>query len=221
MSTETSTTEMRAAVAAAARRIADAGLVLGTSGNVSARLHDKIVITATGAVLAQITEAEVSVIDLEGNVLEGDYQPTSEIDLHLGIYRNSALRAGGVVHCHAPNATALACVLDELPVIHYEQLMLGGAIRVAPFATFGTPDLADKVVEALTGRKAALMANHGAIAFGSDLGKAVENALLLEWMSTLYSRASAIGTPRALSIEQMTAVAEHAFKTNYGQTKRR
>ena len=97
--------------------------------------------------------------------------PTSELELHLGVYRR--YEAGAVVHTHAPIATALACVLDELPVVHYQMLALGGPVRVAPYATFGTPELAELTLDALEGRTAALMANHGAIAYRPDLDVAV------------------------------------------------
>lgn len=214
-------TELRRSVAEAARMVAHKGLVEGTAGNLSARLGDHIAITATGAELCALTDRDVTVVSLEGEVIEGAFEPTSEIDLHLSVYRNSALRAGAVVHCHAPYATAIACSLDELPVLHYEQLMLGGAIRVAPFAVFGTPELADLAMTALQGRKAALLANHGAIAYGKSLKDAVHNTMTLEWMCQLYCRASALGAPKVLSIEQQVAVAEHAFKTGYGTTKKR
>ena len=79
-----------------------------------------------------------------------------------------------MVHTHAPMATALSCAIDELPVVHYQMLMLGGPVRVAPYATFGTPELAEATLEALRDRTAALMANHGAITYGHDLDAAVE-----------------------------------------------
>ncbi|MGA8258261.1 MAG: class II aldolase/adducin family protein, partial [Nocardioides sp.] len=116
----------------------------------------------------------------------------------------------------APFSTGVACVLDELPVLHYQQLLLGGAIRVAPYATFGTPELAAQVQVALAGRQAALMGNHGSIAVGASLEKAVEHALLLEWLATLHHRASALGTPRALSDDEQTEVVLAALSRNYG-----
>jgi L-fuculose-phosphate aldolase len=124
-----------------------------------------------------------------------------------------------VVHSHAPYSTAAACVLDELPVLHYQHLLLGGAIRVAPYATFGTTELARAVREALADRQAALMANHGSVAIGSSLEKAVDNALLLEWLATLHHRAAALGTPRALSDDEQVAVIAAALQRNYGSTQ--
>ncbi len=116
-------------------------------------------------------------------------------------------------------ATALSCVLDELPCVHYQMLLLGGAVPVAPYATFGTPELASSVLDALEGRSAALMANHGAITQGPDVTTAVELSLLLEWACTVYWRAAAIGSPRTLDSDQRQAVVSAALERGYGSTK--
>jgi L-fuculose-phosphate aldolase len=207
----------REQVAAAARRLAAAGLVAGTSGNVSARREDRIAITPTGGVLSELEAGDVTVVDRAGVVVEGRLAPTSEIDLHLGVY--DSFGTGAVVHSHAPMATALSCVLDELPCVHYEMLMLGGAVRVAPYATFGTPELARAVVDALDGRTAALMANHGAVTHGIDVAAAVRTTELLEWAANVYWNAHAIGTPRVLDETQQQAVVEAALGRGYGQVR--
>ena len=204
----------REEVAQACRALAAAGLVAGTSGNLSAREGDAIAVTATGAVLAEMTAEQVTVVDVAGSVIEGP-APTSEIALHLGVYERYG--AGAVVHTHAPVATALSLVLDELPLVHYEMLLLGGAIRVAPYRTFGTPELAESVLEALEGRTAAIMANHGTVAYGSDIAGAVRATELLEWAAGLYWRASAIGTPRALTADDQAAVIDAVTQRGYGQ----
>ncbi|GAA4379200.1 class II aldolase/adducin family protein [Nocardioides caricicola] len=204
-------------MAAAARRLAAEGLLIGTAGNVSARDGDRVAVTGTGVVLAACTPEDVTVVAPDGRVLEGALVPSTELGLHLGVYAGSV--AAAVVHTHAPYSTAIACVLDELPVLHYQQLALGGAVRVAPYATFGTPELAAATVAALDGRQAALMANHGSVAVGPSLEKAVENALLLEWLATLHHRASALGTPRALTEAQQLDVITQALTTNYGSTQ--
>ena len=117
-------------------------------------------------------------------------------------------------------ATALACVLDdELPCVHYQMLLLGGPVRVARYATFGTPELAESVIEALDGRTAALMANHGAIAYAPDLAAAVEHSLLLEWACTVYWRARVLGDVRELDEEQRQAVVAAAIERRYGTTR--
>jgi L-fuculose-phosphate aldolase len=194
------------------------GLVTGTAGNVSMRADDLVAVTPTGARLEDVTPVQVAVVDLDGEQVDGDLAPTSELGLHLGIYRR--LDAGAVVHSHARFATALACVLDELPVVHYQMLALGGPIRVAPYATFGTPELAELTLTALEGRSAALMANHGAIAYGPDLDTAMDQALLLEWACELYWRASAVGAPRALDRSEQLAFVETVSRRGYGVTRR-
>ncbi|MFF4256828.1 class II aldolase/adducin family protein [Streptomyces sp. NPDC001663] len=206
----------RAAVADACRRLGAEGLLIGTAGNVSVRVADRVAITATGAVLAELTEDQVTVVDLDGKLVAGTLEPTSELDLHLGVYRRYG--TGAVVHTHAPMATALSLVLDELPCIHYQLLTLGGTVRVAPYATFGTPELAESVLAALEGRSAALMANHGAVTHAPTLDKAVEHALLLEWACGVYQHAAALGPPRALDEQQQLAVIEAAIARNYGTT---
>ncbi len=205
------------AVAAASRRLAAQGLVLGTAGNVSARAGGLVAITPTGAVLAELTAQEVTLVDLDGHAVGGDLAPTSELDLHLGVYRR--YDAGAVVHTHAPMATALSCVVDELPCVHYQMLLLGGTVRVAPYATFGTAELAAAVLDALEGRTAALMANHGGIAYAADVDAAVELSLLLEWACGVYWRAAALGVPRVLDDDQLGGVIAAAVERGYGRTR--
>jgi L-fuculose-phosphate aldolase len=209
--------EQREQVAAASRGLAQEGLVVGTSGNLSARRDDHVAITPTGADLGSLEAGQVSVVDLDGQVAWGGLLPTSELGLHLGVYRR--YDAGAVVHTHSPMATALACVLDELPCVHYQMLLLGGSVRVAEYATFGTPELAESVLTALEGRTAALMANHGAIAYGTDVAGAADLARLLEWACNVYWHASVLGTPRTLDQEQREAVVAAAIARGYGTTK--
>ena len=209
---------VREQVAAASRRLAADGLVLGTAGNVSARSGDAVAITPTGAVLAELEAEQVSVVDLDGHQVDGELAPTSELDLHLGVYRR--YEAGAVVHTHAPMATALSCVLEgELPCVHYQMLLLGRKVPVAPYETFGTPELARSVLDALEGCSAALMANHGAIVHAQDLDAALELSLLLEWTCTVYWRAAAIGEPRVLGAQEREAVVAAALSRNYGKTQ--
>jgi len=208
----------RARVAAAARRLAAEGLVLGTAGNVSERAGELVAITPTGASLKQLTAEQVTVVDTAGQHIAGELASTSESELHLGIYER--YDAGAVVHTHAPMATALSSVLDELPVVHYQLLQLGGPIRVAPYRTFGTPELAEATLDALDGRLAALMANHGAIAWAHDVDAAVDNSLLLEWACDVYWHAAAVGTPRTLDDDECQAVVTAALERRYGTTQK-
>jgi L-fuculose-phosphate aldolase len=204
----------REAVAAAGRKLAADGLVIGTSGNVSVRTGERVAVTPTGAVLAELEAADVAVVGLDGVQIAGDLAPTSELGLHLGVYGRYG--SGAVVHTHAPMATALGLVLDELPCVHYEMLGLGGAVRVAPYATFGSAELASGVLDALCDRTAALMANHGALTHGPDLAAAARATRLLEWACALYWRAAALGTPRTLGPDQLDAVVDTIAALDYG-----
>ena len=196
---------------AACRAVADAGLVVGTSGNVSVRDGDRVSLSAKGAVLGELTDDDVAVVNLAGEVRSG--VPTSELALHLAVYRR--YDAGAIVHTHAPHATALACVIDELPVVHYQLMGMGGAIRVAPFAAFGTAELASAVTDALAGRSAVLLANHGALTYGATLAEAVERAVVLEWVCGVYLDAARIGAPRVLDDQQQAQVRASAVAHGY------
>lgn len=207
----------RERLAATGRRLAEAGLVLGGAGNLSVRAGDQLAISAAGASLATLEPEQTLVVDMAGKLVDGGLPPSSELQLHLGVYRRFA--AGAIAHTHPPSATAISCVLDELPVVHYQMLLLGGAIRVAPYATFGSSSLAEATVEALEGRTAALMANHGAIVHGGDLDVAFERARLLEWLSGLYLSASTVGAPRVLTEAQQRDVVSAGSHRGYGATR--
>jgi L-fuculose-phosphate aldolase len=209
--------QQRQAVADAATRLAGKGLVEGTAGNLSVREGEHVVVTPTGADLAELTPEQVAVTDLQGDLVHGELEPTSELGLHLGLYERGG--AGAVVHTHAPMATTLACVLnDELPLVHYSMLAFGGPVRVAPYFTFGTEELADAVAQALEGRSAALMQNHGTVSQGPDLASAVAITELLEWNCGIYWRARAIGEPAVLTEHQLQEVATTVAERRYGTT---
>lgn len=208
----------RERLASASRRIAASGMVTGTAGNLSVRCDDHVVLTPTGGVLGELTAEMMSVVDLDGAHVDGDLAPTSELPLHLGIYQTTG--AGAIAHAHALASTAVSCTCDELPAIHYTILQLGGAVRVAPYATFGSDELAANVRAALEGRNAALMQNHGSVAYGSSIEEAVERLEALEWHAELYSRAIALGKPRALTDKDLEAVILAAISKGYGSTRK-
>ena len=209
----------RERIVAAARHLGSDGQVTGTAGNLSERAGELVAITPTGGALDSLTREQIAVVDLDGEQVDGDLLPTSELGLHLGVYRRYG--AGAVVHTHPPYGTALSAVLDELPVVHYQMLALGGPVRVAPYATFGSDELAEATLCALEDRAAALMASHGAIAYGIDLDVAMSQAALLEWACMLYWRAAAIGTPRALGPEQCMEVVATVVERGYGAPRER
>ena len=189
--------QFREELASTCRALAEEGLAPGTSGNVSCRTRPGVLISPAGAELGQLRPEQIPLVDLDGQLLDGELQPSSEINLHLGMYRR--YRAGAVVHTHAPMSTAVSCVVQTLPCVHYLMVDLGGHVPVAPYCTFGTQELADAVHDAIEGHTAALMANHGTIAYGDSLAAAAARTRLLEWASRLYWHAAAIGTPRTLT----------------------
>jgi L-fuculose-phosphate aldolase len=209
--------DLAAALVGAARALAAAELVSGTAGNLSARGGELIAVTATGARLSQLEPRHVTVVDLDGAVVEGDLAPTSELALHLEIYRR--YRPGAVVHAHPPVATALACVLEELPCIHPDMLDLGGPVRVAGYEAFGSQAFAELTAEALDGRRAVLMSNHGTLAVGETPEQAVQRTRLLEWLAELYWRAAVIGTPRVLSGEEQQELRDTIARIGYGRLR--
>ena len=215
--------EERHALAEAGRRLAARALVIGTSGNLSVRSGDLVAVTPTGGVIGELTAAQMTVIDLDGTVVDGDLAPTSEVPMHLAVYRASFARA--IAHTHAITSVAIGLVADEIPLVHYAMLSLGGAVRVAPYACYGTQELADQVVKALEFKQAALMRNHGSIAIGSSLAKAVDNLELLEWAAQVYHQAllaSAVTgkAPRELTQAEAEEVITAALATGYGTTKK-
>ena len=197
--------DLRRQVTDVCQRMSAAGLVAGTSGNVSARDGDLVVVSPSGVDYAELTAALVGVHRLDGTPVEAVLRPTSELPLHLGVY--AATGAAAIVHTHSVAATALSTLADELPAIHYQVAMFGGPVRVAPYATYGTAGLAANVVTALDGRTACLMANHGAVVIAADLATALNGSRYLEWLCEMYLRAISAGSPRILPAGEIDLVA--------------
>lgn len=196
------------------RELRRARLVVGTAGNVSARVGDLVAVSPSGLDYDDLTPELVGVHELDGTAVEAPLAPTSEFALHAGIYRATAARA--VVHTHGVASTAAATVLDELPAAHYYVAMFGGPVRVAPYATYGTPELAAGVVAALEGRSAALLANHGAVVVADSLRSAFARAEYLEYLCDVHLRALATGLGvRVLPDDELARVA--AALDRYGQ----
>ncbi|MGO1590341.1 MAG: class II aldolase/adducin family protein [Ancrocorticia sp.] len=185
-------------------------LVVGTAGNVSVRVGDHVVMSPSAVPYDTMTAEDVAVVDMDGNQLEGKYKPSSECPLHLSVYR--ATDAGAITHNHAPASTAMGLVVDEIPISHYYSTMFGGAIRVAPYATFGTDELAENVTNALNGRLGALMANHGAITIGPDLAAALDKLPYLEYICDIELRALWTGRAVKLLTDEQVAEASSGIK---------
>jgi L-fuculose-phosphate aldolase len=203
----------REAIVDYCRRMEADDLTVGTSGNLSIRSGDRIAITPSGVPYNALTPELVCVIGLDGDVVEADLEPSSEVPMHTAVYR--ATDAGAVVHTHPMYGTALSVTRDEVPPVHYMIALLGGPVRVAPYARFGSPELAQGSVDAMQGRTGVLLRNHGATTYGDSLDKAYTRSLYLEWVCRLYHQASQIGEPALLTPEQLEDVAK-ALGT-YGQ----
>jgi L-fuculose-phosphate aldolase len=204
----------REAIVTTCRELSLAGLVVGTAGNVSVREGELVAVTPSGVRYATLTPDLVGVHRLDGTPVDAPLAPTSELPLHLAVYA-ARPEAGAVVHTHSPAATALSTLVDEVPAVHYYTAMFGGPVRVAPYATYGTDELARNVVGALDGRTGCLMGNHGAVTVGAELAAAHDKSAYLEWLCDVYLRAASAGTPRLLSAAQLDAVAGKI--AGYGQ----
>ena len=190
------------------------GLIVGTAGNVSIRVDDKVAISPSGVPYETMTAEDVVVFSMDGERVDGILEPSSELPLHLSVYRETAAKA--ITHNHAPASTALGLVVDEIPPSHYYSAMLGGIIRVAPYAEFGTDELARNVTDALKDRSGALMKNHGAITIGPTVKKAAGLLPILEYVCEIHLRAMATGAPIALLSPEQMADAKAAI-ADYGK----
>ena len=190
------------------------GLIVGTAGNVSIRVDDKVAISPSGVPYETMTAEDVVVFSMDGERVDGVLEPSSELPLHLSVYRETAAKA--ITHNHAPASTALGLVVDEIPPSHYYSAMLGGIIRVAPYAEFGTDELARNVTDALKDRSGALMKNHGAITIGPTVKKAAGLLPILEYVCEIHLRAMATGAPIALLSPEQMADAKAAI-ADYGK----
>lgn len=204
----------RKAVADLYQELGQCGLILGSSGNVSLRAGDSMVITPSGGAPERVRARDMVVMTLDGDA-PGDPTPSSEWPMHAAIYRTTP-EAGCIVHTHADACTALACLQEPLPAFHYMVLQFGGAtVPCAPYVTFGTPALADYAAKAIEGHSACLLANHGMIVHGRDPAQALDRARLLESLCRQYLMARAAGTPRLLTQDELVAARER-FRS-YGQ----
>ncbi|MFS8204561.1 class II aldolase/adducin family protein [Streptomyces sp. CWNU-52B] len=201
-------------VATARRTVAD-GLVVGTSGNVSVRVGDTVLVTPSGVPYDRLTPEDLCGVGLDGRRVLGSLVPTSELPLHLAVYRSTGARA--VVHTHAVHATAVSTLVTELPLVHYMAAALGGPVRVAPYATYGTEKLAENMLPALRDRTACILQNHGTLAYGAGLDQAYDRTAQLEWMCRVWLTASSVPgrTPTLLTEEQVAEVGERL--KGYGQ----
>ena len=199
--------DLRIAVVRTAQALDRAGFCPSKSGNVSVRLGNGFLVTPSGLPYAAMRPDDLVELSPEGEVRSGGRKPSSEWPFHAAIYR-ARDDAEAIVHTHSPMATALSCTRRGIPAFHYMIAFAGGAdIRCAPYATFGTQELADNAVAALEGRKATLLANHGVIALGASLDGAYAIAAEVENLAAQYLALLGAGlTPIILDPEEMARV---------------
>ena len=217
MSAMTKDENQRLAVVKTLQALVEKKLNIGTSGNVSVRTIEGMLITPTGINPALLLAEQIVAVDLEGQVAEDQLTPSSEWQMHADVYREKP-DVNAIVHCHSPYATILACAHKSIPAVHYMVAAAGSdEIPLAGYATFGSKELSQANLEALSGSLACLLANHGQLATGENLDQALKLAELVEEQAHCYWGTLAIGGPRLLDSQQMNEVL--AAFADYGQQK--
>lgn len=194
-------------VVEAVREIIRRELIVGTAGNISARIpgSENIVITPTAYKSVNIKREDLVIVDMDGNVVEGKRRPSTEIKLHLEIYSKRS-DVSAVIHTHSKYASVLAACRRKIPIILDEMVQkLGGEIDVAEYALPGSVKLAENVIEALKDKNAVLLANHGVVSCGRNMAEALENALLVERISEIYVFSQILGGAKTLPTKAIEA----------------
>ena len=198
-------TRARRALVDACRDMTRLGLTQGTSGNISVRAPGGLLITPSGLPYDEMTPGDIVPLSMDGSY-EGSLAPSSEWRFHRDILA-ARVEVGAVVHAHPAHATAFALCRQEILAVHYMIAAAGGpTLRCAGYATFGTSELSALVLQALEGRHACLMANHGMVATGPDLAKAMWLAVEVETLCSQYALALRVGTPHVLPDEEIARV---------------
>jgi L-fuculose-phosphate aldolase len=199
----------RESIAEYGRKLIAGGLTRGSGGNLSiynpqAKLA---AISPSGMAYDRIAPEDVVVVDLDGRTVEGERKPSTEMDMHLVFYRRRTdIRA--VVHTHSPFAAAVAALRIDLPAANYLVSLAGPNVRCSRYATFGTVELAESAFEGMRDRKAVLLANHGLLAGGGDLGEAYNVAEAIEFCAEVFCRARSMGEPIIIPDEEMARLTE-------------
>ncbi|MFL7871357.1 MAG: L-fuculose-phosphate aldolase [Anaerolineales bacterium] len=198
------------------RKLLAANLTTGSGGNLSIfnRQSGHIAIKPTGVDYLEMRPEDVVVMNLEGEIIDGRLKPSSEVSLHLGLLK-ARPDINAVVHTHQVYAATLACLNWEIPAVHYLVGFSGNKVPLAPYATYGTPELAQNIVQAIGHYNACLMANHGIVTVGNTLSAAFNVAEELELVARLYYQSMCIGKPQILSDQEMEVVIKKF--TTYGQ----
>ncbi|MEP6687039.1 MAG: class II aldolase/adducin family protein [Gemmatimonadales bacterium] len=211
--------ELARAIVLCCRRLWQSGLIAGQDGNVSARYQaDRILVTPRGLLKSDLGPEDLVEVRLDGTHLTGSRLASTELDLHLRVYRHRR-ECGAVVHAHPPAATAFAVVGEGIPAnVLPEVAVLLGPVPLVPYATPGTPALGDAVEPFLEAHDAVLLANHGAVAWGPDLARARIRIESLEHAARILLAARSLGRVTTLTPEQMHDLERLRGISRHGET---
>ena len=207
----------REMIVAYGKRMLSAGLTRGTGGNLS--IYDRnlelMAITPSGIPYEEIEVEDIMIMKLDGTIVEGNKTPSSEHAMHEIVYRTRE-DVGAMLHVHSTFAVTLACLNEDLPAVDYMvAYSRGRSVKCAPYASFGTPDLAVNALKTMGNQNAVLLTNHGMNVVGPDLPKAFAIAEQLEFCAELYVRAQTIGKPVILPDDEMDQMVERFMRAGY------
>lgn len=199
--------EERKSIVQYGKNLISAQLTTGTGGNLSIynRAEGLVAIKPSGVAYFDMAPADVVVIDLGGHIVEGKLKPSSETKFHLDLYKFRP-DINAVVHTHQIYATTIACLNWELPAVHYLIGVSGNKVPLAAYATFGSQQLSENILQAIENYNACLLSNHGLVTVGATIGAAFAAAEEIELVSRLYYQAKCIGSPAILSDDEMEVV---------------
>lgn len=197
----------REAIVAHGKKMLTNGLTTGSGGNISIlnREEGLVAISPSGLDYFETKVEDIVIVDLQGNIVEGDLKPSSELGMHL-IFYNNREDANAIVHTHSKYATAVSCMGWDLEPVHYLVGFAGLDVKCAKYATYGSQELAQNALDAIGNRNAVLLGNHGLIALGSDIQRAFSTAEHLEFVSEIFCITKGLGKPNIISDNQMEDV---------------
>jgi L-fuculose-phosphate aldolase len=201
------------------KKLIESNLTTGTGGNISIFIRDEnlMAITPSGIDYFKTKPEDILIMDLNGNVVDGNQKPSSEYSMHKVFYEKRS-DINSVVHVHSKYSTTLSCMNWELPAVHYLVAVSGGNnVRCAEYATFGTQQLAENAFEAMKDRYGVFLANHGLLTGAKDLPNAFNKAEEIEFCAEIYCRAKALGEPKILCDKEMEKML--GLFQSYGQVK--
>jgi L-fuculose-phosphate aldolase len=214
--TETPHYEIRRDIAEYGRSLLEDDLTTGTGGNLSARIdEDHVAISPSGIPYEDVSAEDVLIVRTDGTVVEGDHDPSTELPMHLAVYRERE-DVGGVVHTHSPYATTFASLAEPIPASHYLLSFTGTEVPVAEYRTHATEALGEAAVDALGDEfNATLLRNHGVLTADDSLDSAYTVAQMVEYCAQIHYQARAIGEPEILPDDEIDRLADKL--ENYGQ----